>query len=76
MVLTKPISLSRLGRMAWAAVQQVRAATGPQPGRQPHPDFAPTVPSDRSVPMPVAALTRLLDQHPSMRSRMKHLALI
>ena len=38
---------------------------------------APAVPpAMRSVPVPVAALTQALDQHPMARSRMRHLALV
>lgn len=47
------------------------------------PAFLPTEPAPppeppigRSVPVPVAALTQLLNQYPSARSRMRHLALV
>lgn len=79
MPVTKPTPFTALGRLALATVKLARApfarreeGGGPEQGF----GFLPTVPSGRSVPLPVLALTRLLDQHPSARHRLKHLALI
>jgi hypothetical protein len=73
---TKPTSFFSLGRIAGAAVRFACAPLGWYGKGRGAPDFQPTLPGGRSVPMPLVALTRLLDHHPTARSRMKHLALI
>lgn len=74
---TKPSAKNFLGQVASAAVRFARSPFGRRPGAAPlGPAFAPTVPGGRSVPVPLAALTDLLDRYPAGRSRLKHLALI
>ena len=61
--------LARLvGRAPREAVPPAFLPTEPAP--------APEPPVGRSVPVPVAALTQLLNQYPSARRRMRHLALV
>ena len=58
----------------------VLAATPKAPEPAPSPKVAPRVaaiePAVRSVPIPIDALTRLLNAHPTARGRLRHLALV